>query len=331
MSAKQLEVEEYVPVQQVHRGATHVSLRRGDSVRVRSLDQIMATLDDQGTLEGLPFMPEMNQFCGKDFIVSSRLEKTCVEGLGARLLPNTVTLDGLRCDGAAHDGCQRACTLLWKESWLEPITNTKEQVSASASKLSDRDKAFPTVTAPGKYFCQSTELAKATQYLCPLTFKRCTAEYFAGNIGLRKSIHYVWVPLVTKIKTKVFGRKSVQPVGHARQTPSESLGLKPGDWVEVKSLDEIAATLDPSGFNRGLEFSPQMKPFCGGKYRVRGRIERAILEQTGAMRVMKDTVLLENVICDGHTILGGCCRAIKHYWREIWLRRSSPPARGEEI
>jgi hypothetical protein len=305
-------------------------MQRGTLIRVRPLDQIMATLDDQGSFEGLPFMPEMKQFCGKEFVVSSRLEKTCVEGLGARLLPNTVTLGNLRCDGSAHDGCQRACTLMWKESWLEPITRDRDCASSVTEEAVKCRENLATTTESGKYFCQSTELGKATSYLFPITFKRCTAEYFAGNIGLGKAIEYLWVPLVTKIKTKLFGRKSVQPVGQTKQTPAESLGLKPGDWVEVKSLEEIATTLDPSGFNRGLEFSPQMKPFCGRKYRVRSRIERAILEQTGKMRLMKDTVLLENSICDGHTILGGCSRAIHHYWREIWLRRTSPPDSRKE-
>jgi hypothetical protein len=304
-------------------------MQRGTLIRVRPLEQILTTLDARGTLEGLPFMPEMKQFCGKEFVVSSRLEKTCVEGLGARLLPNTVTLGNLRCDGCAHDGCQRACTLLWKQSWLEPITRDLRTTSSREVSAKRRDD-FATITESGNYFCQSTELCRATRYLFPITFKRCTAEYFAGNIGLRKAVEYLWVPLITKIKTKLFGRKSVQPVGQTKQTPSESLGLKPGDWVEVKSLDEIATTLDPSGFNRGLEFSLQMKPFCGRKYRVRSRIERAILEQTGKMRLMKDTVLLENSICDGHTILGGCSRAIHHYWREIWLRRTSPPDSREE-
>src|SRR4030095_847663 len=115
-------------MQQTISNKNRVVLRRGDRVRVRNLGEILSTLDDQGTLECLPFMPEMKQFCGKTFTVSSRLEKTCVEGLGARLLPNTVTLHDARCDGCAHDGCQRSCTLLWKESWLEPVENGEPPV-----------------------------------------------------------------------------------------------------------------------------------------------------------------------------------------------------------
>jgi hypothetical protein len=34
-------------------------LRRGDLVEVNSPAEILATLDERGDLEGLPFMPEM--------------------------------------------------------------------------------------------------------------------------------------------------------------------------------------------------------------------------------------------------------------------------------
>ena len=44
----------------------------GDLVTVRPLDEILATLDEQGTLDKLPFMPEMRTFCGRQFRVSRR-------------------------------------------------------------------------------------------------------------------------------------------------------------------------------------------------------------------------------------------------------------------
>ena len=42
-------------------------LRAGEWVRVRSKEEILATLDNNGQLEGLPFMPEMFAFCGREF------------------------------------------------------------------------------------------------------------------------------------------------------------------------------------------------------------------------------------------------------------------------
>jgi hypothetical protein len=67
-----------------------------------------------------------------------------------------------------------------------------------------------------------------------------------------------------------------------------------------------------------------MIPFCGKRFIVKGRVERIILEKTSEMRLLKHTVLLENVVCDGHTILGGCSRLLYILWREAWLRRVEP-------
>ena len=305
-------------------------LYKGDAVKVRTLDEIIATLDEEGCLESLPFMPEMRAYCGREFTVACRLEKTCVEGYGARTLPDTVILDGLRCDGSGHDGCQRACAVLWKLAWLEPVARSEDdtQVAVKKEKV-ENPLPYRVIDETGRYLCQSTRLYQATSYLFPLSIKRCTVEYTSRNISLNTALHYLWTPLAVKLKSKILGRAAVQPVGSSRQTPTESLDLQAGDWVEVKTAEEIGATLDGAGFNRGLEFTPQMLPFCGGKYRVRGRVERAILETTGRMKTLRNTVILERATCDGHTILGGCSRDVYHYWREIWLRRTTPP--GTEV
>src|SRR6266849_5955985 len=50
------------------RGTGHspvLNLRVGDVVEVRSEQEILETLDARGTLEGLPFMPEMLKYRGK--------------------------------------------------------------------------------------------------------------------------------------------------------------------------------------------------------------------------------------------------------------------------
>ena len=52
-------------------------LRVGDWVEVRAKDQILRTLDKRGRLEGMPFMPQMFQYCGKRFKVFKRAHKTC--------------------------------------------------------------------------------------------------------------------------------------------------------------------------------------------------------------------------------------------------------------
>ena len=40
--------------------------RAGDLVEIRSREEILATLDEHGRLDGMPFMPEMLAFCFAD-------------------------------------------------------------------------------------------------------------------------------------------------------------------------------------------------------------------------------------------------------------------------
>jgi hypothetical protein len=82
------------------------SPRPGDIARVRAFEEIAATLDTEGALDSLPFMPEMKAYCGQFFRVHRRLDKIndMRHKTGLRRLSDAVTLTGLRCSGAQHDG-----------------------------------------------------------------------------------------------------------------------------------------------------------------------------------------------------------------------------------
>jgi len=101
---------------------------------------------------------------------------------------------------------------------------------------------------------------------------------------------------------------------------SEVLGLRPGELVEVKSVEEILATLGPDRKCRGLLWMTGMRKFCGKRYRVLKRVESILLETNGELRTMRNTVSLEGVMCDGAEF-GACDRSCFHFWREAWLRR----------
>ena len=92
-------------------------------MEVRSAAEILDTLDEQGRLDGLPFMPEMLEFCGRRIRVQSRAHKTCdtILASGFRQMESAVHLRELRCDGSSHGGCQAACLLFWKNAWLRPV------------------------------------------------------------------------------------------------------------------------------------------------------------------------------------------------------------------
>jgi hypothetical protein len=103
-----------------------MTLRVGDVVEVRSQEEILQTLDDLGTLDGLAFMPEMLSFCGRQFTVRKSAHKTCdtiAHGPLRRMKGgDAVHLEGTRCPGNFHDGCEAGCELFWKEgrSMLRP-------------------------------------------------------------------------------------------------------------------------------------------------------------------------------------------------------------------
>src|SRR5258705_4020542 len=117
-------------------------VRAGDVVEVRNKEEILRTLDERGALDGLPFMPEMLQFCGRRFRVGAVAHKTCETARRtwkARQLRRTVHLEGLRCDGSAHGGCQAECNLFWREEWLRPVAERDARARlARPDQLSNR-------------------------------------------------------------------------------------------------------------------------------------------------------------------------------------------------
>src|SRR5215831_10152808 len=103
-----------------------MTLRAGDWVEVRSKDEILATLDKNGRLDEMPFMPQMFEYCGKRFKVFKRAHKTCdtINPIAGRRINRAVHLE-IRCDGKAYGGCQAACLIFWKEAWLKPVKTKK--------------------------------------------------------------------------------------------------------------------------------------------------------------------------------------------------------------
>jgi hypothetical protein len=94
------------------------------------------------------------------------------------------------------------------------------------------------------------------------------------------------------------------------------LNLQPGEWVEVRSLEEIHAMLDDRQRTGGLLFMTNMAQDCGKRFRVYKKVERIRLETTSQMRKIRSpTVFLEGSICNR------CDRACYNFWREAWLKR----------
>lgn len=132
-------------------------------------------------------------------------------------------------------------------------------------------------------------------------------------------------PLKKKGLWKFGGEKGgKKPQARKPMMENEVLNLEPGEWVEVLSEKEIMATLDQEGKSRGLRFMPEMRKYCGKRFRVFKQVKKIILDPTGEMRQMKiPTVYLEGSYCDGE-FHQGCDRYCFVLWREGWLKRAPP-------
>lgn len=306
-------------------------LRVGDLVEVRTADEILATLDEDGTVDRLPFMPEMLRFCGGRYRVTSRAHKTCdsIEFDGLRRMHDTVHLD-LRCDGEAHGGCQTGCLLFWKEQWLRRVDDAtpsgeptghnpagRSWLEGTAVKARDDDGAV--------YRCQATELKAATRPLPWWEPTQYVRDIRDNGVPVREVISGLGIATYNKVQ-HARGRPGYPNVtGTLRRTPTSEPLFEAGDWAEVKSHEEILATLDRNGRNRGLTFDTEMVPFCGGRYRVLRVVERVIDERTGRLLELPGrSVILETVVCEAryHRF---CPRRTYSFWREIWLRPATAP------
>lgn len=171
-----------------------------------------------------------------------------------------------------------------------------------------------------RYYCQSTELARATTEFQRSKLGNYLRDIRIGELSPRKFGYFLWMAVGNRLWRLLFGRYLHQLVGRRTRTPPGELDLKPGELVEILSADEIRETLDAQGRNRGLSFEPEMALHCGRRYRVAEQIRRIILEENGKMVQLANTVALEGLDCRGLCAMN-CPRANHFYWREIWLRR----------
>ena len=304
---------------------------RGDMVEVRSAAEIAATLDVEGKLDGLPFMPEMVPYCGRRLRVYRRADKICVEGYGLRRLRSTVLLETSRCDGSAHDACQRNCMILWKEAWLRPAPKAAKDEGAPIHEAAARDRLMATSVRQGdRYACQSTSLAQATTSLSRWSLAHLGLDVLRRELSAWGLFFIIGRTLINRLR-RPFGLGDIGAlVGPSAGRATDGLDLRPGEWVKIKSADEIRATLGPDGKHCGLSFEPEMSQYIGRIYQVEFPVERIVHEETGKMVRLKHTVALHDVVCEGKCTKN-CPRANTLYWREAWLERAGSDENRAEI
>ena len=307
-------------------------LRVGDWVEVRSKEEILPTLDENGCLDKLPFMPEMFGFCGKKFQVHKRAHKTCdtVFPVRGRRMERAVHLD-TRCDGQAHGGCQATCLIFWKEEWLKPFDGIQERGAAvpGAGPLSERGAAEPArcteaqvwacaqAPNPGrnvpKFVCQATQLPYATKRLEWWDVRQYLEDYLSGNVSLRRLIGGLIYSLYYHLSEAGLGVGSLMRwfydkfhplwrgtefprkpglIPSGQPTPHASLNVQPGELVRIKPFREILQTLDTGNKNRGLFFDAEMVPYCERSYRVLKKVTKILDERTGELQEFKNPCVI---------------------------------------
>lgn len=316
---------------------TKLRSKAGDWVEVRSVPEILATLDKDGRVDGLPFMPEMLQFAGQRFQVTARADKTCdtISQTGGRRLLNTIHLE-TRCDGSAHGGCQASCLLFWKGEWLKPANEGtaaagKDLPAAGPFDLAQLEAGtLQSGTLPDsdvRYSCQATELLKATTPLRWWDVRQYWRDWRSGNVRLAHLVRVLSMAVfnaVQRWRGGAYGFPHI-PARTERATTDQKLGLREGEMVRVKGAQEIANTLDDNSKNRGLWFDAEMVRYCGGTYRVQQRVNQIIDEKSGKMLHFKnECIMLQGVVCQSEYSRGRLCcpRRIASYWREAWLERA---------
>jgi hypothetical protein len=339
--------------------------RAGDLVEVRSREEILAGLDERGCLDGMPFMPEMLEFCGRQFRVRAVAHKTCdtaKQTWSGRRLDATVHLAGTFCDGSAHGGCEAECTLFWKDAWLKSADERQSGLARPAAasgracteadlRASTRDPGDESQAA--RYRCQATQLYDFTAPLAAWDPRQYLYDVWTGNHSVSHVLRVVllawlrWmlprIPLGYRpfrafhdwAHLRLSGRPCPTLTTHVEdgeRTPAGRLDLMPGEWVRIKPQSQIEPTLDKARKNRGLTFDHQeMAPYCNRVVRVRKAVTRIIDEPSGRMIEMKQPcIMLEGVVCKAEYANRrlNCPREIASYWRELWLERVEEPARA---
>lgn len=327
-----------IPLSSIRRRLSDGHMLVGDMVRIRSYSEIKSTLDEDGRLDGMPFMPEMAKFCGRTGTVFRVVDKIYDYGgrKDLRRMRATVLLTGLRCDGSAHGGCQAGCYLLWRTDWLErmerqPISRMAAHAGCSSYESSGRDDSHARSAYAADhleqlpYSCQFTELVTSSTPMKSWDPRQDVRPLIAGNVTL--------LAFVIALATRIFNAAQAarggagfpglpSAVGSASNDPAP-LNLRIGDFVRVASADRIQGTLDHNGKHKGLWFDRDMLKYCGHSFQVVRQIERIIDDRTGRMLRLKTPCFVLGSVCATGEFLRFCAQCDFVFWRESWLEKTS--------
>lgn len=115
-----------------------LDLQAGELVRVRSVPEIMETVDENLRNRGMGWHSEMTPFTGKTFRVLRRIEKIVHEKTGKmiHLKNDAIILENVTCQARYINNCRRFCPravfLYFREIWLERVEDQARVLASDA-------------------------------------------------------------------------------------------------------------------------------------------------------------------------------------------------------
>jgi hypothetical protein len=114
-----------------------LGIQPGELVKIKTYDEVLASVTEDGVNRGMNFAPEMVPHCGKTFRVSKRLGRLMNERTGElmELKNQCLVLEGASCAGHFTRPflCPRGMSPYWREVWLERAGDTSQATGRSES------------------------------------------------------------------------------------------------------------------------------------------------------------------------------------------------------
>lgn len=106
-------------------GISIPTFQAGELVKVRTVEEIEATLDRWGKCKGCTFLSTMQEYCGTTQRVLKPLKRFVDErDYRVKTGRNTYILENVICQGEGFYGrCDRSCYFFWRAEWLEKINS----------------------------------------------------------------------------------------------------------------------------------------------------------------------------------------------------------------
>jgi hypothetical protein len=108
-----------------------LDLQAGELVQVRSIPEIVATLNRTNHNRGLLFDGEMTPYCGGIYRVLRRVHHIINEKTGKMMDMKypCIVLEGVVCKSDYHRLCPRAIYSYWRENWLRRVVPVTESAA----------------------------------------------------------------------------------------------------------------------------------------------------------------------------------------------------------